>query len=178
MEQKLAKYRAQKQRQEIFAYLKAKFLKMILPAAKEKLDTQIDIPEKIFQLETSKRNQEETTSTSSSRTYSPDFLSSSEDEFDIKTENETKPERSWMDYATYLVWFIFWLTLYAIAIELKFGAVFFILSCLAGIYFNTRTDRKLEDEPSAYSVFNPNMESIKGTLTADQFEREFGYKAH
>lgn len=29
---------------------------------------------------------------------------------------------------------------------------------------------------SAYSVFNENCERIDGTLSAEQFEREIGYK--
>ena len=38
------------------------------------------------------------------------------------------------------------------------------------IYFRNK------DEPSAYSVFNPNCESIDGTLTAEQFENEIRHK--
>lgn len=62
-----------------------------------------------------------------------------------------------------------------IAIELKFGIVFLLFSALFGIYFNTRTEPKAKNEISAYSVFNENCKSIKGTLTAEQFEREIRY---
>lgn len=82
-----------------------------------------------------------------------------------------------IDYLTYAVYFLFWATLYAIAIQLKFGVVYFMLSLLLGIYFlGTRTEPKLANEPSAYSVFNPNVESIDGTLKAEQFEREIGIR--
>lgn len=110
------------------------------------------------------------------------FVSSpvaSSDEADDETEDEREvksPPKTWIDYCTYAVYFLFWATLYAIAIQLKFGAVFFMFSCLIGIYLNTRTGPKLENEPSAYSVFNPNMESIDGTLKAEQFEREIGVR--
>lgn len=62
-----------------------------------------------------------------------------------------------------------------IAIEMKFGIVFLIVSALFGIYFNTRTKPKRKNEISAYSVFNANCESIDGTLKAEQFEREIRY---
>ncbi|XP_065078515.1 SAYSvFN domain-containing protein 1 [Ochlerotatus camptorhynchus] len=86
-----------------------------------------------------------------------------------------KPPRSYLTYITYLVYFFFWVTLYAIAIELRFGVVFFMMSALLGIYFNTRTE-KTPGEISAYSVFNENCESIDGTLKAEQFEREIGIR--
>ncbi len=35
--------------------------------------------------------------------------------------------------------------------------------------------RRPRHEPSAYSVFNKDCESIDGTLTAEQFERELRY---
>lgn len=62
-----------------------------------------------------------------------------------------------------------------IAIELKFGIVYLLFSAIFGIYFNTRTGPKQKNEISAYSVFNENCQSIKGTLTAEQFEREIRY---
>lgn len=53
--------------------------------------------------------------------------------------------------------------------------MFLVLSALAGIYYNTRTGPKRRGEVSAYSVFNKNVESIDGTLKAEQFEREIRY---
>ncbi|XP_035777952.1 SAYSvFN domain-containing protein 1-like [Anopheles albimanus] len=89
-------------------------------------------------------------------------------------ETPAKP-RSLLTYLTYLVYLLFWVTLYAIAIELRFGVVFLMLSALFGIYFNTRT-KKAPGEISAYSVFNKNCEAIDGTLKAEQFEREIGIR--
>uniref|UniRef100_A0A182RRR6 SAYSvFN domain-containing protein n=1 Tax=Anopheles funestus TaxID=62324 RepID=A0A182RRR6_ANOFN len=92
-----------------------------------------------------------------------------------ETEQPEAKPRSWLTYLTYLVYFLFWTTLYAIAIELRFGVVFLMLSALFGIYFNTRT-KKAPGEISAYSVFNENCEAIDGTLKAEQFEREIGIR--
>ena len=110
-------------------------------------------------------------------------MSSSEDETESLVSEEdseaetTDTKKTWLDYATYTVYFLFWATIYAIAVQLKFGAVYFILSCLVGIYLNTRTGKRKKDEISAYSVFNPNVESIDGTLKAEQLERQFGIRA-
>nr|CAH7718648.1 unnamed protein product [Callosobruchus chinensis] len=68
-----------------------------------------------------------------------------------------------------------WSILYVIFIKLQFGTVYLIVSCLIGMYLNTRTKPKAPGEVSAYSVFNENCESIDGTLKAEQFEREIRY---
>ena len=61
-------------------------------------------------------------------------------------------------------------------IKLEFAAVFLATSGFALIYLNLGNEankRGREDgRMSAYSVFNPGCESIDGTLTAQQFERE------
>ncbi|EFN66942.1 Uncharacterized protein C6orf64 [Camponotus floridanus] len=75
----------------------------------------------------------------------------------------------------YLLYFLLWITLYAIALKYEFGAVYFVLSALLFICLNTRSGPKQRGEPSAYSVFNPNCEAIEGTLDASQFEREIRY---
>lgn len=64
-----------------------------------------------------------------------------------------------------------------IAVQLEFGAVFFILSMLVIMWLNTRTKKKKQGEPSAYSVFNPNCEAIDGTIKPEQFEAELRYGA-
>ncbi|XP_011498722.1 PREDICTED: SAYSvFN domain-containing protein 1 isoform X2 [Ceratosolen solmsi marchali] len=74
-----------------------------------------------------------------------------------------------------LLYFLLWLTLYIIAIQIEFGSVYFVISTLAFICLNTRSGRKNTEEVSAYSVFNPNCHSIAGTLTAEQFEQEIRY---
>lgn len=87
---------------------------------------------------------------------------------------QTKEEKTWK-YCLFILYFIFWATCFAIALELQWGAVFLCVSALLGIYFNTRTGPKPRGEISAYSVFNKNVESIDGTLKAEQFEREIRY---
>lgn len=80
-----------------------------------------------------------------------------------------------MDIVYYTLCFMLWATLWAIFIKIQFGTVYFIVSIIVGIYFNTRTRPKFKDEVSAYSVFNKNCKSIDGTLKAEQFEREIRY---
>ncbi|XP_076463522.1 uncharacterized protein LOC143295788 [Babylonia areolata] len=66
-----------------------------------------------------------------------------------------------------------WCTVWLIFIELQFGAVFFTISALVFVYWNTRTGRRGKKASlSAYSVFNPNCERLQGTITAEQFEAE------
>ncbi|KAJ8673491.1 hypothetical protein QAD02_004753 [Eretmocerus hayati] len=79
---------------------------------------------------------------------------------------------SWTMCCLYLV---LWVTMYIIAIQIEFGAVFFIISALIFIIVNTRSGPKKKGEVSAYSVFNPDCQSIDGTLKAEQFEREIRY---
>ena len=53
--------------------------------------------------------------------------------------------------------------------------VFFLFSAFTFIVLSLRGSRRKIGELSAYSVFNENCESIDGTLTAEQFERELRY---
>jgi len=62
-----------------------------------------------------------------------------------------------------------YLILFALFIKLEFGVVYFLVSSILMMYFNTG-DRKKRTGLSAYSVFNPNMERIQGTVTADQLQ--------
>jgi hypothetical protein len=63
-----------------------------------------------------------------------------------------------------------WFVLFAIFIRLEFGLVYLVTSLLIVIYLNTRNKRR-KNEISAYSVFNPNLERIDGTFTAEQMEK-------
>lgn len=72
---------------------------------------------------------------------------------------------------------LLWLIIWGLFVEIGFGAVYFVLSILLFVYFNTRTGPKRGDGPSAYSVFNPNCERLDGTITAEQFESELRYGA-
>lgn len=90
-------------------------------------------------------------------------------------ENCNTCKFSYLDVVTYFLYFVLWVTLFAIFIKLQFGLVFLVISALLGIYLNTRTGPKKKDEVSAYSVFNKDCESIDGTLKAEQFEREIRF---
>ena len=70
---------------------------------------------------------------------------------------------------------VLWILLWGFFIEVGFGAVYFVTSLLFFIVVSLRGSRRKPWEPSAYSVFNPNFETIQGTLTAEQFERELRY---
>lgn len=105
----------------------------------------------------------------------PEYWSSEEEPNELPENIENKSEDSKLKYITYILWFCFWATCWMIAIELKFGIVFLMFSALFGVYFNTRTGPKRKNEVSAYSVFNENCKSIKGTLKPEQFENEIRY---
>jgi len=53
-----------------------------------------------------------------------------------------------------------------------FGAVFFAISVLFAIYFNTSKSDKKSNVLSAYSVFNPQCTPIQGSVDPKQLERE------
>ncbi len=56
-----------------------------------------------------------------------------------------------------------------ISIKIEFGIVYFIVSGIVIIYINTSSNRN-KSGLSAYSVFNPNMERIQGTVTGEQLQ--------
>lgn len=86
------------------------------------------------------------------------------------------PQTTYLDYCLYILYFIFWATLYLIFIKLGFGIVYFLSSAIIAICLNTSTAPKQEGEVSAYSVFNKDCKPIDGALSAAQFEREIGIK--
>ena len=99
----------------------------------------------------------------------------------LKTDKSTKEEpppaplsspRPWYVTALYI---LLWLLLWGFFISVEFGFVYFLLSAFAFIVLSLRGSRRKIGQLSAYSVFNENCESIDGTLTADQFERELRY---
>ena len=97
-----------------------------------------------------------------------------------KSSTETKEEpiapisnpRPWYITALYI---LLWLLLWGFFISVEFGFVYFLLSAFVFIVLSLRGSRRKIGELSAYSVFNENCESIDGTLTAEQFERELRY---
>ena len=64
-----------------------------------------------------------------------------------------------------------WLVGLVLASRYGFGIVFFIVSLLLGMYFNTTT-KKSSDTPSAYSVFNRNFERIQGDRDAGSVDKQ------
>jgi hypothetical protein len=68
-----------------------------------------------------------------------------------------------------------WLALAFGAVQLGLFMAFFLVSAIVFVFLCTRTRPRRAGEPSAYSVFNPNCQSIDGTLNAEQFEREIRY---
>lgn len=77
-----------------------------------------------------------------------------------------------LSWAIFTLKCVLWCLLQALFVEIQFGVVFFVASCLFFIVFSLWGSKRKESELSAYSVFNKNFEKIEGTLTAEQFERE------
>lgn len=87
-------------------------------------------------------------------------------------------QESWRYFTIkWSIYAIIWVTLYIYFLSIQFGAVFFVLSALVGIFLNTRTRPKKKGEVSAYSVFNENCVSIDGTLKAEQIEKQMLFGA-
>ncbi|GFT56913.1 SAYSvFN domain-containing protein 1 [Nephila pilipes] len=92
-------------------------------------------------------------------------------------ENEEPLTGDWdyMQITIVVLKVVLWCLLMALFVMLEFGAVFFIISMFYFMFTNFRKTEKAPNELSAYSVFNPHCESIKGTLTAQQFENEIKF---
>ena len=71
---------------------------------------------------------------------------------------------------------ILWLILFGLFLELEFGIVYVVLSLFVLIYINTSTKKRSKNKLSAYSVFNKNYETLDGTFTAEQFEKELTHR--
>ena len=95
----------------------------------------------------------------------PSMSEIQEEKIDIDTTNQTS--KSFL--INVVLKFLLWIILLIIFIKLEFGIVYFVVSLLFLIYFNTSVRRK--SGLSAYSVFNPNLERLHGTLTPEQVEK-------
>ncbi|CAB3386765.1 Hypothetical predicted protein [Cloeon dipterum] len=73
---------------------------------------------------------------------------------------------------TTLLLALLWLTLLLASYQLELALAYCLISAIFFVYMCTRTRPRKPNEPSAYSVFNPNCQAIDGSLTAEQFERE------
>ncbi|XP_077409658.1 SAYSvFN domain-containing protein 1 [Vanacampus margaritifer] len=72
---------------------------------------------------------------------------------------------------------LLWVVLLGFFVELEFGLPFFVASLFYWLYEGLRDpDEREPGEMSAYSVFNPNCQSLLGALTAEQLEAEMGYR--
>ncbi len=76
---------------------------------------------------------------------------------------------------TFLFKFILWMALFIVFIKIEFGGPFFIISLSVILYKSMKPGSRKKDEPSAYSVFNPNCESIDGLVSKGQHEAELQY---
>uniref|UniRef100_A0A1B0FV46 Putative conserved plasma membrane protein n=1 Tax=Lutzomyia longipalpis TaxID=7200 RepID=A0A1B0FV46_LUTLO len=167
MEEKLEAYRRRKRRVEAVKGFTDKLVKMV-----SFQQVRVDSPEKAEDqapdAEVKNENEEEDSKDV------PDEVSVTSETSDMALG---APKRTAFTYFVYVLYFLLWVTCYAIAIELQFGVVFFLFSALAAVYLNTRTRPKQPGEVSAYSVFNKDCHAIDGTLKAEQFEAELRYAA-
>ncbi|XP_026760702.1 uncharacterized protein LOC113519723 [Galleria mellonella] len=180
MEAKLKEYRALRRRKELIDNAKDK-----LERSKEKIVNFL-VP-KIFTNMDKEKKEDEVVLMENEEPPTPELIIQPEDpgvseeitsEVSELESFEEEKQESWRYFT--IKWSIYsltWLTLYIFFLKIQFGAVFFVLSVLFGIYFNTRTRPKKKGEVSAYSVFNENCVSIDGTLKAEQFEKEIMYGA-
>ncbi|XP_015374058.1 PREDICTED: uncharacterized protein LOC107168998 [Diuraphis noxia] len=72
-----------------------------------------------------------------------------------------------------IIMFLCWAAIqYWMTAVVGFGAVFFVISALIAMYFNTSNSKKKQNVLSAYSVFNPQCTPIQGSVDPKQLERE------
>lgn len=91
--------------------------------------------------------------------------------------DETPSRWTRVDVAVFASKLVLWALLMALAVVVQFGAVFFVVSVFYVIFTNLRDRPRKRGELSAYSVFNPNVESIAGTVSAEDFEKQLQYGA-
>lgn len=93
---------------------------------------------------------------------------------DSTSDQDDDVSRPWtrLDYAIICVKGLIVLIGFILSVQVGFGAVYFATSCFAFIWLSLGNKRRKDGELSAYSVFNPNCQSIQGTLTAEKMEKE------
>ncbi|KAK9702053.1 putative conserved domain (SAYSvFN) [Popillia japonica] len=159
MEEKLAKFRAQKDREAYITKSKAK-IKDVLSLPKLRNKPTI---EKEILINATTEEQENLIDEPITNDDIRSVISDTDDDISCC---------SLIDVITYALWLVVWGTLYAVFIKLQFGTIYLIVSAIVFICFNTRTKPKRPNEISAYSVFNKDCKSIDGTLKAEQLERQ------
>ncbi|XP_035736846.1 uncharacterized protein LOC118448122 isoform X1 [Vespa mandarinia] len=177
MKARLEAYRRKKHKEEMIESLKSS-IKGVLP-----WNGNSDVNfERLSNEEVSSEETEnlcQTVEMSNQKNISKERIENLENAEDLESlkDDTDNAQCSLINKIIYFLYFSLWLTLYIIAIEIEFGAVYFVISALVLICLNTRSRPKKKGELSAYSVFNPNCEAIEGTLDASQFEREIRYGA-
>lgn len=174
MEDKLESYRLRKRRLEKVQSIKEKFFKMLTINTSQSNPSETSVNIEVTTDEI-RFNRYLTVFTYQKKEIDDDDNQSMSTDTDIM-ETTSSSSRSWLTYVTWMVYFLIWATLYAIAVELKFGSVYFMLSLLIGICINTRVKPRGKKEASAYSVFNENCEAIDGTFKAEMFEKQLGLR--
>lgn len=104
---------------------------------------------------------------SSSIKNTQEEISEATEDSSIEQTTDFKPDRIF--FIKGILVFLLWLIFLIIFLKLEFGVVYFIISVLIGIYFNT--GRRRPGTKSAYSVFNPNVERLQGQITAEQLQQ-------
>ncbi|KOB62104.1 hypothetical protein OBRU01_25458, partial [Operophtera brumata] len=156
MEAKLREYRAVRRRKELIDNAKEK-----LEKTKDKLVNFL-VPT-IFKDMDKDKNEEEVLL---------DPCDAASETSEVESFAEPNQE-SWKYFILkWSLYSVIWVSLFMYFIMVQFGAVFFTLSVLVGIYLNTRTRPRKSGEVSAYSVFNRDCQSINGTLDAEQLQRQ------
>jgi len=108
-------------------------------------------------------------------TINKDLTDSDDSDFGDSTVNHVSsnklPTKNTKLY--YIIMFLCWAAVqYWMITVVGFGAVFFAISALIAIYFNTSNSEKKRNALSAYSVFNPQCTPIHGSVDSKQLERE------
>ena len=99
------------------------------------------------------------------------------EEISLLGVDDDKPKDIWNRYTKtdvliLVLKLVLFLILWALFIEIQFGAVFLAVAGIVFICYNTRKKSKADKSPSAYSVFNENCERLDGQFTAEQFEQQ------
>lgn len=109
-------------------------------------------------------------------TINKDLSDSDDSDFEDSTVNNVPVKKSPTSNTKlywYIIIFLCWAAVqYWMIAVVGFGAVFFAVSALVAIYYNTSNSKKKPNALSAYSVFNPQCTPIQGSVDPKQLERE------
>ena len=98
------------------------------------------------------------------------------DDDQLVINDEEESVWTWLDISILCVKLLLWCSLFLFAVHFEVGAVYVLTSGFAFIWLNLGSKGRKDGKLSAYSVFNKNFETIKGTLTADQFDNEIRHR--